>query len=186
VTRRAIAGFDAAVDRAFDHLRGRPAVDRVMYVASELGDWALIWHIIGVAQALRPARQASSAARLSAVLGVESVLVNGGIKSLFRRTRPVWELPRPHRLRLPRTTSFPSGHASSAFTAAGVLSEDDKLRPLYYTVAVIVASSRVHVKIHHASDVIAGAAIGVVLARVARRAWPAGGMPVGVERLEAS
>jgi undecaprenyl-diphosphatase len=78
---------------------------------------------------------------------------------------------RPHYLRTPRSTSFPSGHASSAFTAAGILSEDDDLKPLYYAIAVVVASSRVYVKIHHASDVIAGAALGVVLARIARRLW---------------
>ena len=38
--------------------------------------------------------------------------------------------------------------------------------------AGVVASSRVYVKIHHASDVVAGAAIGVGLAAVARRVWP--------------
>jgi undecaprenyl-diphosphatase len=111
--------------------------------------------------------------RATAILGAESLLVNGGIKSLFRRKRPIMESIRPHYLRTPRSTSFPSGHASSAFTAAGILSEDDSLAPLYYAIAVVVASSRVYVKIHHASDVLAGAAMGIVFARVARRIWPA-------------
>src|SRR3546814_4282954 len=90
-----------------------------MYAASELGDWSLIWHLIGAGQAMLPGRDPSSAVRLSAILGVESALVNVGVKRLFRRHRPVWEedRPRPHRLRTPRTSSFPSGHASSAFTA---------------------------------------------------------------------
>ena len=84
--------------------------------------------------------------------------MNGAIKSLFKRHRPVWEedRPRPHRIRRPATSSFPSGHASAAFTAAGVLSEGDPLWPIYYGLAVVVASSRVYVKMHHASDVIAG------------------------------
>jgi undecaprenyl-diphosphatase len=114
------------------------------------------------------------AVRVSAILGGESLLVNGAIKSLFRRTRPVWvdDRPRPHRLRTPRSSSFPSGHASSAFTAAGVLSQQDPLWPLYYGIAAVVATSRVYVKIHHASDVVAGAALGVGLAAVARRVWP--------------
>jgi undecaprenyl-diphosphatase len=112
--------------------------------------------------------------RASTILGVESLLVNGGVKSLFRRHRPVWEedRPRPHRIRTPRTSSFPSGHASSAFTAAGILSQDDPLWPVYYGIAALVASSRVYVKMHHASDVLAGAAIGVGLAVVARKVWP--------------
>jgi undecaprenyl-diphosphatase len=86
----------------------------------------------------------------------------------------VWEedRPRPHRIRNPTTSSFPSGHASAAFTAAGILSEGDPLWPVYYGVAAVVASSRVYTKMHHASDVVVGAAIGVTIAAVAKRAWP--------------
>lgn len=172
--RKAVLAFDDAVDRRLDRIRGHVVVDRVMYGASELGDWSLIWHVVGAGQALLPGRDPMTAVRLSAILGVESLLVNGGIKSLFRRTRPVWvdDRPRPHFLRTPRSSSFPSGHASSAFTAAGVLAQGDPLWPLYYGVAVVVATSRVYVKIHHASDVVAGAALGVGLAAVARRVWP--------------
>ena len=57
-------------------------------------------------------------------------------------------------------------------TAAGVLAERDPLWPLYYGVGAVVAGSRVHVRIHHASDVVAGALLGIVLARAVRRAWP--------------
>ncbi len=76
-------------------------------------------------------------------------------------------------LRTPLTSSFPSGHASSAFTAAGILSEHDPaLRPVFYALAAVVATSRVHVQVHHASDVVVGAALGVVFARAATRLWP--------------
>lgn len=172
--KHAIKAFDAAADRRADQLRGNAVADKVMYGASELGDWSLIWHLIGAGQALLPGRDPMTAVRLSAILGAESLLVNGGVKSLFRRTRPVWidAVPRPHRLRTPRSTSFPSGHASSAFTAATILAQGDPLWPLYYGVAAVVASSRVYVKIHHASDVIAGAALGIGIATVARRVWP--------------
>ncbi|HET6949077.1 MAG TPA: phosphatase PAP2 family protein [Acidimicrobiales bacterium] len=169
---RAIARFDAAIDGRVDELRGHPHLDRLMYAASELGDFSLIWHLVSATRAVAPDRTVTHATRMAAVLGVESVLVNGPVKRLFRRHRPAWEQERPRRLRRPRTTSFPSGHASSAFTAAGVLSENDPLWPLYYGIAAVVASSRVYVKIHHPSDVVAGALLGVALARVARRAWP--------------
>ena len=110
--------------------------------------------------------------RVSMILGMESILVNGIIKSFFRRTRPAWEQPRVFRIRKPRSSSFPSGHASSAFTAAAVMSEDDPLAPLYYAAALVIATSRAYVRIHHASDVVAGIATGVVLGRVAKRLWP--------------
>jgi undecaprenyl-diphosphatase len=169
---RAIARFDTAIDTRVDRFRGHPHVDRLMYAASELGDFSLVWHLISSGRALAPDRRLEHAARMAAILGIESALVNGPVKRLFRRHRPAWEQQRPLRLRQPRTTSFPSGHASAAMTAAGVLSESDPLWPLYYAVAAVVASSRVYVKIHHPSDVVAGALVGIALARIARRAWP--------------
>jgi membrane-associated phospholipid phosphatase len=172
--RRAVGRFDAAVERRIEDVRGHRVVDRVMYGASELGDWSLIWHLVGLGQALLPGRDPMSAMRLSVILGIESVVVNGGVKQLFRRVRPEWTAvdPRPHRLRQPRTSSFPSGHASSAFTAAGVLAAGgDPLWPIYYAIAVVVASSRAYVRIHHPSDVIAGAALGVGLAVLANQIW---------------
>ncbi len=172
--KQLIVDADEAVDQRVDRMRGHRALDRLMYGASALGDWSLIWHLIGAGQGLLPGRDPMSAVRVSAILGIESLLVNGAIKSLFRRHRPVWEedRPRPHRVRTPQTSSFPSGHASSAFTAAGILGQGDPLWPVYYGIATIVASSRVYVKMHHASDVLAGAALGVALGAVARHVWP--------------
>jgi undecaprenyl-diphosphatase len=168
-----IVDFDEAIDSRVDQVRGRKSLDRLMYAATEVGDWSLLWHTIGFGQALLPGRDPMTAVRLSAILGAESLLVNGGIKSIFMRHRPVWEedRPRPHRVRRPQTSSFPSGHASAAFAAAGVLSQGDPLWPVYYGVAAVVASSRVYVKMHHASDVIAGAAIGIGVAALAKRVW---------------
>jgi len=39
-------------------------------------------------------------------------------------------------------------------------------------VACVVASSRVYVKMHHASDVVAGAALGAAMGRAARTLFP--------------
>jgi membrane-associated phospholipid phosphatase len=169
-----VSRFDDAADRAWARVfRGRPGADRTFYLASQLADFSLLWHMIGVAQGLRSDRDADATVRLAVVLLVESALVNQGIKRLFRRPRPEPVEPRPHELRQPLTSSFPSGHASAAFTAAGVLAErDPALRPIYYGLATVVATSRVHVQIHHASDVIAGAALGTLFARAATRLWP--------------
>ena len=169
---RAVARFDTAIDTRVDDFRGHPHVDRLMYAASDLGDFSLIWHLLSAGRALGSDRRTVHAVRVAAILGVESALVNGPVKNLFRRHRPAWEQERPRRLRRPRTSSFPSGHASAAMTAAGVLAQNDPLWPLYYAVGVVVASSRVYVKIHHPSDVVAGALLGLVLARAARRLWP--------------
>ncbi len=169
----AVREFDDAVDKAFDRVRGNRVLDRVFYGASALGDHSLIWLILGTVRGLRSDRHRRAAVRAGIGVGLESALVNLGVKSLFRRTRPVHEGPRPLRLRQPRTSSFPSGHATSAFNAAALLSDgDERLKPLYYGVAAIVATSRVYVRVHHASDVIGGVLIGALLGRVARRLFP--------------
>jgi undecaprenyl-diphosphatase len=176
-----VASFDQAVDRAFDHLRGRKAADRLFYAASELGDFGLIWVILGTVKGLRKGDDLATAVRMTAAMGAESVLVNGIIKSFFRRTRPPWEVDRPLHVRRPLTSSFPSGHATSAVSAAMMLSEDDEWWPLYVVLAALVASSRIYVKIHHASDVAAGLAVGVVLGMIGRRLLPA--VPLSPEPL---
>lgn len=162
--------FDTAVDDWFEaHLRNHRVADAVMYAASAVGDHGILWLGLAGVQALRR-RQGwrRRFVRAAAGLGVESALVNGPVKLMFRRRRPVYDGPRPLHLRNPRTSSFPSGHASAAFFGAAVLRDDDALWPLYYALAVVVAASRVHVKIHHASDVLGGIAIGIALGEVAR------------------
>lgn len=168
----AVDRFDRRADNAFDRLRGRPAVDKLFYAATDLGDFSLVWLILGALRGLRSERDWHAAVRLGLAMGAESVLVNALIKSVFRRRRPAWNADHPLRARRPRTSSFPSGHSTSAFSAAVLLSEDDALWPLYFTVAAVVASSRVYVKMHHASDVAAGAALGVILGLIGRRLVP--------------
>jgi undecaprenyl-diphosphatase len=171
--RRGVGHFDLAVDRAFDRLRGHPTADRIFYGASELGDFGLIWVLLGTVKGLRKGGDLEAALKLTAAMGVESVLVNGIVKSFFRRTRPPWEVERPLRVRRPLTSSFPSGHATAGFSAAMMLSEDDELAPLYFALALIVATSRIYVKIHHASDVAGGIALGLLLGALGRRLTPA-------------
>ena len=179
-TREHVAEFDKRVDKAFDRLRGKPAADRVFYGASALADHSMVWLMFGSLRGLRSEHDWRAAVRVGVGVFAESALVNVGIKSLFRRTRPPWDVDRPLPLRRPRTSSFPSGHATAAFTAAALLADDDPLWPVYYAVAMVVSASRVYVRIHHASDVLGGVAIGAVLGRVGRRLVPLPPRPTGL------
>ena len=170
--RTATRRFDASFDHALDHLRGNPIADKIFYGASALGDWGVLWHVIGATRAVIDPRQRAASVRLSATLAVESLVVNQGLKRLFPRHRPVFEGVRPHHLRTPLTTSFPSGHASAAFAAAALLSDGSPgTAPIWYGLATIVAISRPYVHIHHASDTVAGAALGYAIGRTVRTLW---------------
>ena len=173
MARRAVDQLDAGTDALAERLRGNAAADRLFYAASTAGDWSRVWHVIALLLALRHGRSRKAALRLTVCLGAESLLVNQGVKRLFRRGRPAAPTDHPHGLRTPQTSSFPSGHASSAVLAATLLSSTHRrARPLWWALAAVVAWSRVHVKVHHGSDVVAGALLGRALGRVARRLWP--------------
>lgn len=168
---RTIETFDTFVDERLETLRHSPTAARIFTSASHLGDFSLIWHIAATARGVTSDRKAAQAVALSALLGAESLIVNQGLKRLFRRQRPTESGDDRFAVRTPSTSSFPSGHASSAFFAATLLTTLDgkKSAPAWFGLASVVATSRAYVRIHHASDVVGGAAVGLGLGLLARR-----------------
>jgi undecaprenyl-diphosphatase len=171
VTR--VQALDDAVDAWFDSIRG-PALDPLFYGLSSAADHGLLWLAIG---SIRAAARGEPviALRLGICMGVESALTNGPIKMCFRRVRPDDDFaphePLPYGMHRPISSSFPSGHAASAFTAAMML-RDTPLAPALFVLAALVATSRVYVKMHHASDVLVGSALGLAMGAVGRRLLP--------------
>lgn len=164
-SRRLASRIDAAGDRWCEALRALPATRLVFGVASTVGDFSVVWHAIGLVRAIGSTQRLTEALVLSAALGVESLVVNQGIKKVFRRTRPTTSGDGRFSVRTPSTSSFPSGHASSAAFAVVVLTSFSGLTwvPLWVSIAAVVALSRVVVRIHHLTDVLAGVATGALL-----------------------
>jgi undecaprenyl-diphosphatase len=168
-----VKALDARVDEVFAPLRGNRIADRLFYTASALGDFGLLWLVLGLVRVLRgrPGDTRSGMRAITAT-GIESVVVNIGVKSLFRRRRPRPMEAHPLPFRQPITSSFPSGHATAAFCAATLLAESEERAPVYYALATVVALSRIHTKIHHASDVVGGVVIGLALGHLGRHIVP--------------
>ncbi len=167
-TPEPVRRFDDAVDRAFEPLRTIPVINRTAYLASESAHNSVLWHVIGITMAIVRPDLRGRAVRMAVTLGIESILVNGIIKPLIGRERPGnWEVDE-HQARRPKTSSFPSGHASSAVVAATMLHDAvPRGRVVWWGLALGVATSRIHTRMHHASDVLAGAAIGRVIGKKA-------------------
>lgn len=157
--------FDRRVDASLEPLRARASIGSVFRFASRAGDFSMIWITIGLFIGLVIDRHLGHTAWFSAFIGAESVFVNQGVKRLFRRTRPTTTGDARYQVRKPRTSSFPSGHATSGFFAATLLTAwmGWPGAPLWFFIAVVVASSRAFIRIHHASDVVAGAAFGLTV-----------------------
>lgn len=109
------------------------------------------------------ARSAGLAALLANAVSHGAVQV---LKRTVARPRPCDPWGRPLALvELPDPFSFPSGHSAAAFAVAvPVAITWPWTAPLALGVAAVVSASRVVLKVHHASDVFAGAALGIAAA----------------------
>jgi membrane-associated phospholipid phosphatase len=107
----------------------------------------------------------------AALAGVQALLAAALVgrvgKLVFREERPQ---ENPNQKVFFSTTnvlnadSMPSGHAMSAFATAAVLgSEYPKAAPVFYALATWVALARVQEGTHWVSDVIVGAALGMLI-----------------------
>jgi undecaprenyl-diphosphatase len=85
------------------------------------------------------------------------------LKRVVQRPRPCDARGAPLALvELPDPYSFPSGHAAAATAVATSVAIAHPLAaPVVLPLALVVAASRVTLGVHHASDVVAGAALGL-------------------------
>jgi undecaprenyl-diphosphatase len=97
-------------------------------------------------------------------VGAASAVTNLVLKLVGRRGRPDRAgaaVPAGRHVPMPRSTSFPSGHAASAFAFASAVGHvlpvaGGPLRLL----AAVVAYSRVHTGVHYPADVVVGSLVG--------------------------
>ncbi len=170
-----------AVDRAAYHAvtsTASPTLDVRLAHLSNAANYSRLWlGIAGIMALLGGRRQRRAAALGVAAIGVTSAVVNLAVKPAFVRDRPLRPnavtSEAPH-VRMPDSTSFPSGHAASAFAFASAVGGELPAMALPLRVlASAVAYSRVHTGVHYPADVVAGAIIGAaagtVVHHIARR-----------------
>ncbi len=153
-----------------------PGVDPAMSRLSRAANHSRLWLAIAVLLATFGRRFGKRAAvRGIASIAITSALTNLPAKLLAGRARPDTALvPEVRRLaRVPTSTSFPSGHAASAFAfATAAALEHRQSRVPLFALATAVAYSRVHTGVHYPGDVLVGAAIGAGVAQATTRTWP--------------
>jgi membrane-associated phospholipid phosphatase len=130
--------------------------------------WARVagqeWVLAGGALATYAIGRTSNRPKVAAVGGdlMGSQLIAGAttfaLKHAVRRARPDGE---------PR--SFPSGHAAGTFAAATVMQRHFGLKGAIpaFSAAVVISGARLQANSHYPSDIIIGAAIGVLSGRAA-------------------
>jgi len=92
------------------------------------------------------------------------------IKEFVARPRPFMVLDDMKMLLTADGYSFVSHHATTVFMAAYILSKTYGKWYIFYTLAAIVAFSRVYLGVHYPFDVLAGAFLGTVIGAILFRA----------------
>ena len=150
-----------------------PALDRSLVAITRAASYSRLWLLIAVAMAVFGGRGGRRAAKRGlTAIAVAGAVANGPAKLLVRRRRPS-SRSRPTLIRMPRSTSFPSGHTAAAFAfTTGACTELPVLTTVLVPLAGVVAYSRVHTGVHYPSDVAAGIGIGIGSGLlVARSPW---------------
>jgi membrane-associated phospholipid phosphatase len=138
-----------------------PALERTVIRYSKLGEHSAIWFGVALAGAVADRRQIHVYRRLVRVLATVEV-GNALLKIVIGRKRPrLAGLPPLAKTKSQR--SLPSAHSASSFAAARVLSEALPATPVY-AAALAMALSRPYLGVHYPSDVLAGIALGTVIA----------------------
>ncbi len=119
--------------------------------------------MLGAAIALWLRRPWIFAGVLTAVVLAD--LSSRAFKETVDRARPEQALGIDPLVRTPDNSSFPSSHAATSFAAAVVLAVSvPRLGPFVLALAACIAFSRLYVGVHFPLDVLAGAALGVLVA----------------------
>jgi membrane-associated phospholipid phosphatase len=176
--RRLLTALIRADREMFDWFarQHNPVLDRAMPALSHAADHGVLW--LGVAGLLVASGKPTwrrAAARGTASLAIASLTANVVAKLSIRRPRPPLDgVLAARRLRRPPvTTSFPSGHTSSAaaFTAGAAREAPELALPLG-VLAAGVGLSRVWTGAHYPGDVLTGTGLGVAVAFALPRRLP--------------
>ena len=163
-------GVYAAIDRT-----PTPAIDRAMSRLSRAADYSRLSLASAAVLALAGGRDGRRAAVTGlASVGVTALVANLIAKPLGRRRRPdrvAQEVPLARQVRMPISSSFPSGHSAAAFAfATGVAHVSPAAGAPLGALAALVAYSRIHTGVHYPGDVVAGSLLGTALAEATAHA----------------
>ena len=158
------AGGEVAALVAIQSTLGTPPVIEAARAMSHFGEHAQGWVAISAVGALAMPRRR----RDWVLMGVGSVAAHAAaiaIKLVVRRKRPNHPAVAVN-VGTPSALSFPSAHATSSTAAAMLLSRATRSR-LPLAVVPAMALSRLVLGVHYPTDVLAGAAVGAIVAGTA-------------------
>jgi undecaprenyl-diphosphatase len=153
-------------------------LDYLLEGVSAVSDLYLIWFLLGLVVWFADRKKGRRlAVCIFLALALTYISVDLLVKPIVARPRPFAALPgiTQHEVSVtgrmvPSPFSFPSGHCASSMAAAWLLgSSYRRLRLPLILFVCLIAYSRMYLGMHYPSDCIAGLAMGLLCALLARR-----------------
>ena len=163
----AITAFDFSVLFWIqEHLRCA-ALDIIFPLIGRLGSAGVFWITLGIVL-LSPRKTRAWGICVLMCLLIDCAIGEGILKHLIERVRPCVQQPISEMLiAVPVTSSFPSGHTASSFTAATAIFHFSRRAGIAaYIIAALIAFSRLYCYVHFPTDILGGMALGICVACV--------------------
>lgn len=138
-------------------------LNRWMIILTKMGNNGMVWFAVAVPFLFNRGYRNVGVKIILALL-LSGFLGEIVIKQMVARSRPTKFLLQEEMLiKEPVSYSFPSGHTSSSFAAACMLASCFGLISIpAFVFAILMAFSRVYLRVHYPTDVLAGALLGSV------------------------
>lgn len=139
-----------------------PLLGKIMVIISTMGNKGAVWFGLGAPLVI------NSQSRITGIKFILSILLASFvgeivIKRLVARMRPsMFIMDEKMLIKKPSTYSFPSGHTSSSVAGATILVIAYGIWAVPVVIfGILMGFSRLYLRVHYPSDVIAGAVLGV-------------------------
>lgn len=140
----------------------------IMKKITFLGDSGWFWIVLAtVCVCFKKIRKIGWCIGVSLALG--ALITNIILKNLVHRVRPYNHMESLELLiTAPTDWSFPSGHTTASFAAAGIIANMMPARygKSAYLLAILIAFSRLYLGVHYLSDVLVGMIVGLLSSRI--------------------
>ncbi|MBP2069285.1 MAG: phosphatase PAP2 family protein [Anaerococcus sp.] len=165
--------FELNILKAIQYI-SNPTLDSFFVSISALGNGSIFWiAFILFCLSTKEYKKMGKVMIIAFILNL--LLVNILLKNIVGRVRP-YNYVNNIKLLVPALSdgSFPSGHASYAFTFATIvafMARGKMLKIFIAILAILIAFSRLYLFVHFPSDVIVGAVVGILIGTFSMRAY---------------